>query len=152
MLLPPPPTYCRTELDLFQTSLDYWRHRTSDVLSLQNIRIITRQCRMEHMHVRSMYQSRCKEAKESLCDSFTILLSFESRSVMGKISKWYVAQFVALTHHEWRHYQDAYNNSLLEAKLALTNKSLHNFLKMSFALSLAKMLCQSSIGYKAWLR
>jgi len=42
---------------------------------------------MGHVHVGSMYQSRRKEAKESLCDSFTILFSFESGSVMGKILK-----------------------------------------------------------------
>jgi len=37
---------------------------------------------------------------------------------------------------------DAYNNTLLllEAKLALTNKSLHDFLKLPLALSLVKML------------
>jgi ATP-dependent DNA helicase PIF1 len=39
--------------------------------------------------------------------------------------------------------KDAYNDTLLflEAKLALTNKSLHNFPEMSFVLSLIKMLC-----------
>jgi hypothetical protein len=38
--------------------------------------------------------------------------------------------------------KDAYNNTLLflEAKLTLTNKGLHNFPKMSFALSLVEML------------
>jgi hypothetical protein len=33
---------------------------------------------MGHVHVGSMYRSRRKEAKESLCDSLTVLLSFES--------------------------------------------------------------------------
>jgi hypothetical protein len=40
---------------------------------------------MGHVHVGNMYRSKHKEAKESLCDSLTILLSFESESVMGKI-------------------------------------------------------------------
>jgi hypothetical protein len=42
---------------------------------------------MGHVHARSMYQSRRKEAKESLCDFLTILFSFEYGSVMGKTSK-----------------------------------------------------------------
>ncbi len=39
--------------------------------------------------------------------------------------------------------EDDYNDTLLllEAKLTLTNKGLHNFPKMSFALPPAKMLC-----------
>jgi hypothetical protein len=38
--------------------------------------------------------------------------------------------------------QDAYNDTLLflEAKLVLTNKSLHDFLELLLALPLAKML------------
>jgi hypothetical protein len=38
--------------------------------------------------------------------------------------------------------EDAYNDTLLllEPKLALTNKGLHNFLEMSFALPHAKVL------------
>jgi hypothetical protein len=52
--------------------------------------ITTRQRRMGHMHEGSMYRSRRKEAKESLCDSLTIMLSFESGSVMGKILRRYV--------------------------------------------------------------
>jgi hypothetical protein len=38
--------------------------------------------------------------------------------------------------------EDAYNDTLLflEAKLTLTNKGLHNFLEMSFALPPTKML------------
>jgi hypothetical protein len=47
--------------------------------------------------------------------------------------------------------EDAYNDTLLllEAKLALTNKGLHDFPKMSLVLPPTKMLCQSSIGYGA---
>jgi hypothetical protein len=39
--------------------------------------------------------------------------------------------------------EDAYNNTLLllEAKLTLTNKGLHDFPEMSFALPLVEMLC-----------
>jgi hypothetical protein len=39
--------------------------------------------------------------------------------------------------------EDAYNDTLLllEAKLALMNKSLHNFLEMPFTLPPRKMLC-----------
>jgi len=58
---------------------------------------------MGHVHARSMYRSRRKKAKEYLRDSLTIMLSFESESVMGKILKRYVAQYAASTHHEWRH-------------------------------------------------
>jgi hypothetical protein len=47
---------------------------------------------MGHLHVGSMYRSRCKEAKESLCDSLIVLISLESGSVMGKISRRYVAR------------------------------------------------------------
>jgi hypothetical protein len=46
---------------------------------------------MGHVHARSMYGSRCKEVEESLCDSLTVLLSFESGGVMGKILRRYVA-------------------------------------------------------------
>ncbi len=60
---------------------------------------------MGHMHAGSMYRSRRKKAKESLCDFLTILFSFESRSVMGKILRRYVTQYVASTHHKWRHCQ-----------------------------------------------
>jgi len=49
------------------------------------------QYRMGHVHAGSMYRSRHKEAKVSFCDSLTILLSFESENVMGKISRRYVA-------------------------------------------------------------
>jgi len=42
---------------------------------------------MGHVHVKNMYRSKRKEAKESLCDSLTILPSFEFESVMGKISR-----------------------------------------------------------------
>jgi hypothetical protein len=47
--------------------------------------------------------------------------------------------------------KDAYNNTLLlfKAKLALTNKGLHDFPKMIIALPPAEMLCQSSIGFRA---
>jgi len=57
---------------------------------------------MGHVHVGSMYRSKRKEAKESLCDSFIVLLSFESESVMGL--RQYVARYTTSTHHEWRHY------------------------------------------------
>jgi len=60
---------------------------------------------MGHVHIGSMYRLKRKEAKESLCDSLIVLLSFESGSVMGKISKQYVAQYVTSTHHEWKHCQ-----------------------------------------------
>jgi hypothetical protein len=57
---------------------------------------------MGHVHAGNMYRSRCKEAKESLCDSLIVLLSFESGSVMGKILRRYVARYATLTHHKWR--------------------------------------------------
>ncbi len=83
-----------------------WRHKTSNISScLQSIGITTGWRRMGHVHARSMYRSRRKEAKESLCDSLTILLSFESGSVMGKILRRYVARYAASTHHKWRHYR-----------------------------------------------
>ncbi len=58
---------------------------------------------MGHVHAGSMYRSKRKEAKESFCDYLIVLLSFASISVMGKISKRYVARYVASTYHEWRH-------------------------------------------------
>ncbi len=97
---------------------------------------------MGHVHAGSMYRSRRKEAKESLCDSLTILLSFESESVWERYRNDML--------HDTRHRcitngsiaEDAYNDTLLflEAKLALTNKSLHDFPEMSPILPLAKML------------
>ncbi len=91
------------------------------------------------MHVGSMYRSRHKEAKESFCDFFTIPLSFEFGSVMGKISNnmrhWHITNGGIA--------EDAYNDTLLlfEAKLILTNKSLHDFLKMLLVLPPVEMLC-----------
>jgi hypothetical protein len=60
---------------------------------------------MGHVHATSMYRSKRKKAKEFICDILIVLLSFESESVMGKISRRYVARYTSLTHHEWRHYR-----------------------------------------------
>ncbi len=105
-LLPPPLTYCHTRCDLFWTSVDYWRQITSNVSSyLQNTGITAGWHRMGHVHAESMYRSKCKEVKKSLCDSLIILFSFESESIMGKILRRYVARYAASMHHEWRHCQ-----------------------------------------------
>jgi hypothetical protein len=47
---------------------------------------------MGHVHAGNMYRSRCKEAKESFCDYFNVMFSFESRSDMGKILRRYVTR------------------------------------------------------------
>jgi hypothetical protein len=70
------------------------------------------------------------------------MLSFESRSVMGEILRRYVAQYRHRCITNGGTIKDAYNDILLflEAKLALTNKGLHDFPKMSLALMHVEVL------------
>jgi hypothetical protein len=46
-----------------------------------------------------------QDAKGISFVTFIILLSFESKSVMGKISRQYVARYTTSTHHKWRNYR-----------------------------------------------
>jgi len=154
-LLPSPPTYYRTRCDLFRTSPDYCRHKTSDVSScLWSIGIITRQHRMGHMHGRNMYQSKRRKVKEYFCDYFIVLLSFESGSVMWKILRWYVAWYVASTHHELRHCWGCLQRhpitpqgqiSVEEQRLAQLSGNVTRFTTYK------DVVCQSLIGCGAWL-
>jgi hypothetical protein len=95
------------------------------------------------MHAGSMYQSRRKEAKEL----FVTLLLF--CSPLNPEVLW--EKYRNDMSHDTRHRcntnggiaKDAYNNTLLllEAKLVLMNKGLHDFSKMPLALPLEKMFC-----------
>jgi hypothetical protein len=144
-----PLTYYHTRRDLFRTSPDCWRHRASNISSyLWNIGITTWWHRMGHVHVGNMYRSRRKEAKEFLCDSFNILLSFESKNVMGKILRRYVTQYTTSTHHEWRHYRRCLQRhpttprgqiSVDEQKLAWLSKNAAHFVIWK------NVVCQSAI-------
>jgi hypothetical protein len=110
---------------------------------------------MQHVHVRSMYQSRCKKAKESRCDSLTILLSFESWSVMGKISKRYVARYVASMHHEWRHCWGCLQRHPItpQGQISVDEQRLARLSRNATRVAAYRnVVCQSSISYKAWLQ
>jgi hypothetical protein len=149
----PPPTYCHIGRNLFRTSPDCWRHKAFDVSScLQNTRIIAGWRRMGHVHAGSMYWSRCKEAKESLCDSFIVLLSFESGSVMGKISRWYVARYLASTHHEWRQCRWCLERHPITPRGQISiNKQrfAQLFRNVVRFVAYKNVACESSIGYIA---
>jgi hypothetical protein len=106
---------------------------------------------MGHMDARNMYRSRRKEAKESLCDSLIVLLSFESESVMGKILKQYVARYTALTHHEWRHYLKCLQRhpTTSRSQINIDEQRLARlFGNAAYFATCRNVTCQSSIGYK----
>jgi hypothetical protein len=99
-----------------------------------------------------MYQSKRKEAKESLCDYLIVLLSFESENVMGKISRRYVVGYATSTHHEWRHYQKCLQRhpttprgqfSIDKQRLARLSENVARFSAYK------NVACQSLIGCKA---
>jgi hypothetical protein len=110
---------------------------------------------MGHVHARSMYRSRRKEAKESLCDSLTILLSFKFEGVMGKILRWYVAQYVTLTHHEWKHCRGCLQRhpTTPQGQISIDEQKFARLFEnvASFA-TCRNVACQSLIGYGAWLQ
>ncbi len=160
MLLPLPPAYCRTRHDLFRTSPDCWWHRAFDVSSyLRSTGITTRQHRMGHMHAGNMYRSRGKEAKESFCDYLTILLSFESESVMGKILRRYVARYTTSTHLKWRHHRGCLQQhpttpwgQINVDEQRLTRLFGNAACYAACFITCKNVTCQSSIGCEAWLR
>jgi hypothetical protein len=141
---------------LFRTSPNCWRHRASDVSSyLRSIRIIPGRRKMGHVHAGNMYRSTHKEAKEFLCDSLTILLSFESKSVMGKILRQYVARYVTSTHHEWRHRWRwlQWHPIIPRGQIKVDEQRLARlFENAARFVALKNAACQSSIGYGTWLR
>jgi hypothetical protein len=143
MLLLPPPTYYRIGRDLFRTSPNYWRHRTFDISSyLWSIGITIGRRRMGHVHAGNMYWSRRKEAKESLCDSLTIMLSFESG-------------YAALTHHEWKHCWGCLQRhpTIPRGQIRVDKQRLARLSRNAARFAACKnATCQSSIGYGAWLR
>jgi hypothetical protein len=155
-LIPPPLTYYRIRRDLFRTSSDCWQHRAFDISSyLRNIGITIGQHIMGHVHARSMYQSRRKEAKESLCDFLTILFSFEYGSVMGKTSKWYVARYAALTHYEWRHCRGCLQRhpTIPRDQINVDKQRFARLFENAACFAAYRnATCQSLIGYRAWLR
>ncbi len=79
----------------------------SSVTSFEHLRIIDN---IEHLMFQVAYEALGllhddTEWDMCMCDFFIVMLSFESRSVMGKISRRYVAQYATSTHHKWRHYR-----------------------------------------------